>query len=463
MGFIKGKLRGLFAFVASALVALAMMPATALAAAPALSKGTATVTGVQGATKVELFKVASVTNGADNVLVYTIDESYGVTLNEYRANPEAVANTIASKVTGIGIEGVIEGNTATFSNLDAGLYFVKVTPEQAGVVYQPVLMPVVPTAQANGTWGAPTGEAAIKKSDNNVETSLTKKVSTDDKSWQDGVNTLSAGDTAHFKVTVQIPQYTGLTESSNITFTVTDTLPAGLSYVNDSAKADNGAEVTVSGKVITATMDAKDLMNIGKGATLTLTLDATVDANQLGVLTNTANVTWYKHASDAQPETTENVDATVTVYGAKVGKFVGTNQDNNIVVADDAEALNGAHFKLQRLNGDAYVDVAGATDLTASNYTEVVKSLGAGTYKWVETQAPAGYKLNDAGVVFTVGTTENADNNWTNAQKYGDIAETPVDQLLPKTGGAGTVAITAAGVALMAGAGMWLVRSRKND
>ena len=127
-------LRGIVSAVAAVALALAMAPASARAVT--LTNGTATVTGVSGATRVELYKVANIADtNDDNVL--EVSPLYSFTVADYEQNPAAVANAIASQVTGDpDYTATPSGDMATFTDVEPGLYLVRVVPEDAGVVYQ---------------------------------------------------------------------------------------------------------------------------------------------------------------------------------------------------------------------------------------------------------------------------------------------------------------------------------------
>ena len=83
------------------------------------------------------------------------------------------------------------------------------------------------------------------------------------------------------------------------------------------------------------------------------------------------------------------------------------------------------------------------------------------TYYLVETKAPSGYVLNNPTLVKTfVGL--GADEV-TSLVVKNDKGGKDQGINLPTTGGAGTVALTAAGVVLVAGAAAFIVRSRKEN
>ena len=94
----------------------------------------------------------------------------------------------------------------------------------------------------------------------------------------------------------------------------------------------------------------------------------------------------------------------------------------------------------------------------------------AETYYVVETKAPAEYMLPDnGGLVAIIGANASEDYNElvANQTLVLDVENTHSEDGegvdLPVTGGAGTVALTAAGVVLVAGAAAFIVRSRKQN
>ena len=480
---LKERLRGIATAVAAVALAVTVAPTMGLAAAAPLSAGTATISGLgDNVDNVELYQIATITNGDNNVLVTTPVEAYADILgdnceNFTESNRYEIAAQVEAALTGdatysvTNSDGSISDGVARFNNVAAGLYLVKVSPRDAGVVYQTVIMKVAPEANVEtGAWGVPSGTVTdLKMSENNVETSLTKMVSANGTDgWDSSVDTLDAGDTAYFKVSVELPVYAGITAESNVDFKLVDELPEGLSFRSATASigekasytTDNG--IAVSGKTITVTVPASDLAQVAEGDELVLLVNATVDAGQVGKLTNTAHAEWYQSLSDKDPVPTEDRTAVVIVYAANVTKYVGTaDQDGIVSVADDAETINGAVFQLQKLNGSNWENVS--DELSANPTTTNVTSLGAGTYRWVELVAPAGYQCHGAGEQFTINDTAAPESaNYTIASKYGDLKDDFVSEL-PETGGTGTVALTVVGVGLMAGAAYLVVRSRKEN
>ena len=476
---LKERLRGVVATVATAAVALSVAPITAMAAAAPLGSGNATVTGVDGAASVELYKVASVTNGEDNVLVTTLEDGFNFDVEDYIDHNAEVANEIAAQLpadaeatyTAPGVNGTLEGDTATFTGIDAGLYLVKVNPEQAGWSYQTMILSVVPAADAaTGTWGTPTGTVELKANTDTVSTTLQKKVSLDGETWVDSVDEASYGDPIYFQVSVQIPEYNGLTSDSDIKFQLIDRLPDELDYVSGTNQIQvDGKKAYFSGTGFTNPqennelrigLNAADLIKYA-GKTLTFTFQAELNScNLAGEFTNVAYVNWYKHVTDDQPTKSDEVDASVIVYGTNVTKVVGELVDNKVVGSSDGEKINGAVFQLEKKQADGSWKAIN-TNVEANPTTSTIKSLGAGEYRWVEIQSPAGYQLNETPLEFEIGDGDEV--SYVDAKYFGDLEDTTGAANLPQTGGPGTIALTVAGAGLVAGAAYLVMRSRKEN
>lgn len=475
---LKEKLRGVVATIATAAIALSVAPVTALAEAPQLANGTAEVGGLQSQDcVVSLYKVASVSNDEHNVLQYETEDGFNFEVNDYFAASEderaTMANDVAVQLSDKSAayatpeDGTIvaDGSAfkATFTDVEPGLYFVQVQPEEPGSVYQSMLLPVVPQAnQQTGQWGVPSGSVNLKANDDVVESTLTKQVSVDGSSWTDSVDTLDEGDTAYFKVTVQLPTYNGITSGDDINFKLYDQLPKGLTYVPSSAVASLG-NVSVNDDEILVTLNAAELAENG-GKMLTLTLRATVDGGQKGVLPNEAWVVWYKHVTDKangiDPITTAHKKASVVVYGANVTKVVGIEKDGAVVGTSESTRLPGATFKLEKQNDEGGWDLVADEVTVSSNATTSDQlSLGAGTYQWTEVQAPAGYQLNSTPLEFEISS--DTVSNYINSQYFGDLKDESSLSFLPSTGESGTIALTVAGAGLVIAAATAVARTRK--
>lgn len=481
------RFRAIVATVAAALMVLSVAPVAAPAAS--LGTGTARVTGVAGATSVELYKVTSVSVGANGELVFTNEPGYNFIFDSYLNGDEATRERMANQIANLvpddarpsyaapGTEGCsIEGDVATFTSIEAGLYVVRVDADEAGWCFQTTILGVAPPKpEAGEAWGAPVGEVVLKKNPDLVGTTLAKEVSADGESWEeDGdLDTASVGDTVSFRVSVAVPTYQGLSDNADITFDVVDNLPAGLEYVSGSARLQLDGEgfsssrgVSVfsgsDGARIKGSLGAKDIKNAG-GGTLSLVYQARLTADDLcGALGGDAHVEYYKHATDDFSNgsddlvTTEPVSASVTLYGASVTKVAGEKDGDAVVGSSDDERLDGAVFALERLVDGEYVRVADALDASP---TATVRALPAGSYCWVELEAPEGYQLNETPLEFTLGDGDEKD--FVDARYFGDLEEVPHLPSLPSTGGVGTVVLSAAGSGLVVAAVALAARARR--
>lgn len=475
---LKERLRGIVAAVATAALALSVAPVTAMAAN--LGTGTATVKGLdEDVTKVELYKVATITDtNDDNVLEVAPVDGYDFDIEEYEADPEGVANQIAAAVTGEADystpdDWTLSGDQVVFEEVVPGLYYVKISTYNADTVYQPVIMKVAPVANdETGEWGNVSGECEPKKDQSFVASSLKKYVKDANGDWQDDyTNTLSDADTAEFKIVAPIPEYVGLDSDDQVTFRLTDVLPDGLTLTGEPAQAkklssidgsvtenQNFGDLTTENNTVSFTMDAVDLLAAyDTGAKyVEITFKADIADGFVGEITNEVSMSWYQHVWDKRPVKTTD-DASVILYQASVTKKAADGDDAG-------HTLNGAEYRLEKQDAeDVWVTVE--EKVTSQDAVATVNGLAAGTYRWVETKAPAGYQINNygdnGGLIFTIDNDAN-ESGYKVASDFVDYKETFISGL-PETGGTGTVALTVVGMGLMAGAAFLVMRSRKEN
>ncbi len=280
------------------------------------------------------------------------------------------------------------------------------------------------------------------------------------------------GDSVTYEITADVPS----TIANLTTYSITDTLDAGLTYNSDSL-AIKGGEVTltkdedysvsVNGQVVTITFTNANLADYD---TVTLTYNATVNSNADATATGNTNkaeltystVVKQNYNNESNTETIAVTDKTVNVY---TGGFYIKKVDKNSnvittgatfkIAATEAEAKAGTYLKDE--NGDEITLTTGDDGYVS------YKGLTYGTYWLVETQAPTyadngttkSYNLLTSPVEITVDVDSfSADNAIDVVNKTGFQ--------LPATGGVGTILIIAVGAVLIV-SGFVIYRKGKNN
>lgn len=369
---------------------------------------------------------------------------------------------------------VAADKTATFSNLAMGEYFIR--PTSTTSVYQLMLQKLEPTVSGGKyviddlTFSAKHEEVSVDKAAN--KTSVTKK------------------EKVTYTIKVDIPTYaTGAVDKS---FYVSDLLPDGLTIDTDSIKVKrNGTDITGEAgtqytlykdantttepyytfKLSVSTEQYTDNWSANGGKQLVITYTATLNDNGTTEVntkeTNTVTFDYsnYPYVENSHKQKTDTVD--VTTFAIKIDKYVDGEETNK---------LAGAKFDLYRTATQADVNAGLAVIIphTAVNGIKLEWDLvtdddGVATfekyeangtnydYYLVETQAPSGYNILDNAVKL----------NFTDADVAGTAGVYTVKVpnssgiQLPITGGTGTVIFTIIGIALMVGAVVLFVVSRK--
>lgn len=477
---IMNRLRGkLAAFIALA-AALVLVPATAFAEPVAWTGAssankTITVTGLQEGETVEFIQVASIDLGDDNVTSYTANEDNFTksSVDTYLASTGSAsdaAELVKGLQTGYSASNTktADGNgSVTSDSLPAGVYYIKVTAKD-GFYYNPMVAKLEPQADLPSSWTLDDTSLVAKGS----STEVTKKIVASDGTEVDSTNA-GIGDTVNFKITFHIPE--GQNE-----FTVTDTM-LGLEYTTGSLTI-NG--VAASNYTVTSLDDNHGftieftgtyLAGIKTDTTLTATYSATVCGD---------DATAADGASNSVTTTNGGSDTTKVTFG-KAGIFKFGDSNTNGSLDSNEPALGGAVFQLFDANGnpiqdtnqnyvyiktgdDGYAntvdDRCNADGSAVTNAGEVFLKVGD-TVQLKEIVAPSGYKL-----------PADEDNSFTttvvamDASEETERIEVPNEPSgyeqgvqLPTTGGMGTIAFTAAGVVIVAGAAAFLIRSRKQN
>lgn len=479
---LRGALRTVMAAVTMAVLALTLIPSAAFAAVPAgftavPGTGTVKLSELKDAESVELYKVASVYVNASGELHYEWDVATpptGVTLGTSTdALTQAQANAIATQVAGATKVGTVSvsGGTATVAGLDAGLYYVKVigSASSSTRVFQNIVVPVNPQdSNGDGAYTAADDYTAtgVVYSVKSQDTSLAKTVKDGNatgSTYGETINTLSTGDTASFKLDVAVPFYNtdalSKTGANAVTFSVVDTLvttyvknPTNVVVSASGVTLSAGTDyiVTPAEGTLTVTFTPAGLAKLNSSEpsanakAVTITYDATVVANAgtTGLVDiNNAVLTFSKSSADPATTGTTSDKTQAQFYSLTIKKY-GSDDANKL--------LSGAVFQLNGQNLPAPVVSVEGTDVI---YTFPV-ALGSGdAFTLSETKAPTGYlKVADQTV-----TAQSANVVLSLTDQKDDAS------ILPSTGGAGTIGLTVAGVAIMAGAAALVIRSRKQN
>lgn len=409
-----------------------------------------------------------------NATAYTVEqfaalENNSDTLKSLLAQlPNYIANrTIAPVAT----QTVGAGKTATFANLAMGEYFIR--PTSTTSVYQLMLQKIEPTV-VNGTYVIDDVTFSAK----HQEVSVTK---TADKT------SVTKNEKVTYTITVDIPTYAlGATDRS---FSVSDLLPDGLTLDEDSIKLKIGPyEDALSDSAYTLNIDttsADYTLKLSVNSeqyfegwhvfagnsqliityTATLNDNATTAVNTKETNTVTFDYSNYPYVENSHKQKTDTVD--VTTFAIKIDKFVKDNEDNK---------LAGAKFDLYRTATQAEIDAGRTVDIPHTTIKGIklegnltTDNNGAATfakyeangenydYYLVETRAPSGYNILDNAVKVNFTDSDVATTEGIYTVKVPNSSGIK----LPVTGGTGTVIFTIIGIALMAGAVVLFVVSRK--
>ena len=470
------KVRGLFVALFALCVALTALPSVAFAAY-ATQTGYITISGVSPEDKVDIYRFVDYTYHEDNTVTWAFTQNFGIDRNAYAAaedNSDAMkgyadqmAKYVLNKDNNVQpteTETVAAGATSvTFNGMDDGEYLVVVTPAAGTTrIYQNAIVKLEPTqAVEGGDWSLAIGgvDMTLKSDD---EPPVDKKI--DGK--EGPVSDYAEGQSVPFTITSTVPTYPS--NAINQRFAISDAMSTGLA-LNDGItvtipkQGDEPQDITlnagtdytltptqyVGGQTFEIVFNYDRIAQYA-GRQIVVSYSATLRDDAVSIENNQATVEFARDPNTANSFETKDDNEKLYTYTVSVVK-----QD-----ANTQEPLQNAKFDLRK--GTPEGDVVG-TLTTGQDGTASIDGLAAGTYYLVETDAPEGYQLDATPIEVTINasTNENAsDADLTVNVPTITNTKTPA---LPVTGGAGTVAITAAGVVLVAGAAMLIVRARKSD
>ena len=416
------------------------------------------------------------------------------------ANPAATPTVASNQFTA----DATNNNIKKASNLDAGWYLVR------------------ETTKASSTPDATTGNAPLSlfmmKGGQNITIDIKsdvptshKKIVNDDYSNPRDADDFQTNENITYRLTFDIPSYWKTQYKDGFYFTMHDELSAGLDYVGDPVikVADNEDSITsavdwdesaqgygytpefskskdgktVEWKFATAGTETSDTTNRKAnlklaGKTVVVYYKAKMNASakiaSAGGNGNTYQV-YYQHnpgnAADGYDHTTPETPYVYTY------QFIVVKQDGD----NKGTKLSGAEFKLysdQSATKEVAVSLAKGAYTVNPNGTAVlttgtdgkitVNGLDSGTYYLKETKAPSGYKLDDTVREVTVTPDSKAVDAKNGApityKVNGDSRHTmTIDNYkgsLPSTGGMGIVLMVVAGVLLIAGGMISIMRRR---
>jgi fimbrial isopeptide formation D2 family protein/LPXTG-motif cell wall-anchored protein len=478
--------------------ALAMVPSVAFGASLDSNTGDITISDLGAGDTVTAYEILDRDyNKASNTVTDKFIQNAGVSQTTFQgltsdgsvyskgSAMQLAADTIANaiktgKATALATMQVSANDkgVATFENAPAGEWLILVTSADGTVtkVYQNTIVSNAPEAK-DGQYVAKDATATIKYTDEKVQKGIGTTAEDVTKKTADG--TYGIGDLVPFVISTTIPNYPA--NSTAAKFVIGDTPSAGLAIQND---ATNQITVSVNGTAVDAIdkdTGAKNYsLSLEKGI-LTITFDKAYILKHTGesVLVNyKAKVT--SDAKVTAADTTHN-SATITFNTNPYEESESKPGDENKVktygvffvkkTPNDA-ALQGAQFKIkyaQDINGHKkgdYVKDENGTDLTSTsdgNGYVYFEDLAKGKYTLEEVQAPTGYQKVNIDVDLTNGAS--ADNPVTGVKEAnyldkGDVTDPNVG-MLPTTGDAGTIGLTAAGILLVAGSAFVVIGHNK--
>lgn len=390
------------------------------------------------------------------------------------------------------------------TGLDAGWYLVRETTDAS--------------SKPNATTGNAPLSLFMMKGGQNIDITVKsdvptshKKIVNDDYSNPRDADDFQTNENITYRLTFDIPSNWKTQYKDGFYFTMHDKLSAGLDYVGDPVirVADNEDSITnavdwdesaqgygytpefskskdgktVEWKFATAGTEASGIANRTAnlklaGKTVVVYYKAKMNASakiaSAGGNGNTYQV-YYQHnpgnAADGYDHTTPETPYVYTY------QFIVVKQDGD----NKGKKLSGAEFKLYSdksateevavslTNGVYTVEPSGTAVLTTGTDGRItVNGLDSGTYYLKETKAPSGYKLDDTVREVTVtpdSKVAKAKNGEAITYKVNDDSNhtMTIDNYkgsLPSTGGMGIVLMVVAGVLLIAGGMISIMRRR---
>ncbi len=492
-----------------------------------------TVNDVTGVTKIKLYRIveieeSTVTPGA---LMYTLSDKYESVFDTAGIDKAADLETADVKdlldacKTNIGAataadkEISLSGSesSAKAEDIEMGYYYILMEGAE-GTVYNPLLT-MVPTLSDEEP---PAYSDTVVSAKSHAPVPV-KQVKEGD-AWGDKANA-DIGDVVEYKVTVDVPKYAENVADSDVVFKLTDTMSAGLTWIEGqtvSVTNAGGQEITGALKAGSPSAAAAgtdtvvsfdfDYAKIKNETTITVAYKAVLNDEAAVGAGGNANGVTLTYTNDPQVDidstyTTPEDETFVYTYGLEVLKAELGHRD--IVLA-------GAHFTLSKDKADYYFidntggnytalspevyDFAAAADgsytatpkagfagletltgvvrevISAADGSLTIDGLDEGDYLLTETQAPDDYYIMTENIEFTITASQTGgslDGNVSTGGSTGNEAQTAdayyhktvynsTKYVLPETGDRGIVLLIGCG-ALLSGIACLLLWKRRRQ
>lgn len=478
---IQTKLRGLVAAFVAVFAALALVPGVA-AAEPWVVDGQTSGTGeiildfenaeLPETSDITVYKVADITLNPDtnvtDVVVNTsisnaqamqyVVDAWGATDSPSAAQAQDVVDQVTGDYLFSGATVTPGNGIITISNLPAGVYYIEIADNDE-VAYQNMLASVEPYRGDNGKWeiGPKDGveDAVATVTVKSVEQGFEKTITAD---GAENDHVLDVGDTVSYRIDFNVTD-------NMAEFWIEDQL-TGADYVANSVVLHVGETSYEMPSEYFSVVAA----GLGEGVDFKFTLNADGIAKCLETPGADTYITYNAtiNESASLESGVDNVAHSSEDGNAEANKDFAKIQVKKVDAKDPSKVLEGAVFGLYSdVNCSDEIDRATTGPDGLATFDVFLDP--DQTYYVQEISAPAGYQRNDA--VFTVKVGANADNGELELSKSALTVVTVPNTSsnndqgigLPTTGGPGTVALTAAGVVLVAGAAAFIVRSRKQN
>lgn len=471
---IKNKLRGLMAAVVAVVAALALVPGTAFADTLA-GTGKLTVGPFEEDVRVDIYRVVEYNQvgagTADAKPVYEWKLAQGLDIQGYdgltadsdqmKAAAGKMATWARQQEKPTDSKTVTAGGSAEFTDLEPGQYLILVTAtgEDSSAIYQNMVADLKPAQDDDGVWSIE--DVAVSNIKSSDKPKIDKNITgaTDD---ADETDDYKVGDWVPYTITADIPVYPN-DQWDDTVFKITDTMTKGLT-APESTDATHYYKITIDGSdasfylksAITSTpaadgstatvfeFDYAKLAGaslIGKKVTITYSAQINDAVKVIGGATE---------SNEAKLDFGQNDESTTDTV--KVDTYAIS------IVKTDADASSQFLKAVFGVYSDSGCTAeVGQITTNETDGTGFLAGLKAGTYYVKEITAPDGYQLDTT--VYTVTVPDGGNDNNVNL----DITNKKEIPVLPTTGGAGTIGLTAAGVVLIAGAAAFIAHSRKEN